>query len=66
MKDSLGFWIAIGVGVGTGIGVATKNIKIGISIGVALGIVMNAYYKRKNNQDTNYFAKSNQNYSSQS
>lgn len=52
MKDSLGFWIAIGVGVGTGIGVATKNIEIGIGIGAALGIVMNAYYKRKNNQDT--------------
>lgn len=40
MKQSNGYWIAVGVGIGTAIGVATDNPAVWITVGITLGAII--------------------------
>ncbi|MFK7805314.1 MAG: hypothetical protein AB8G95_27020 [Anaerolineae bacterium] len=42
MKQSNGYWIAIGVGIGTAIAGATGNWPVWIAAGVTFGAIMSA------------------------
>jgi hypothetical protein len=46
-RNSLGFWIAIGIAIGCGYGVAARNIPLGVGFGVAVGVLIWAVTSRR-------------------